>query len=104
MRAIVPYDLIRCGPPLQPRPLLPVPGCRLPDLGPFVPVSEIDKTNIPTIGRLNSPVLKINSHPQQVASRGIELQTLVKEKPGIGLLAVRPRIRDTDEGRIARIA
>ena len=47
------------------------------------------------IGRLNSTVLNINLHAQQVASGSIELKTLVKEKTCISSLSVDSRIRDT---------
>ena len=102
--AIVPYNLIRCGPPLKPRALLPVPSCCLSDFGPFVPVFEIDKTNLGTIRRFNLTVIKIDFHPQQIASRGIKLKTLIKEKPCINPVSAGSGIRDSDYGRIPRIA
>ena len=46
------------------------------------------------IGRLNSTVLNINLHAQQVASGSIELKTLVKEKTCISSAPAGFQFRD----------
>ena len=72
--------------------MLPVPSCRLAGLRPFVPVLEINAADITAIVRLNVAILAIHPLAHQIASRGIELEDLVKEEPGVSAVFAGPRI------------
>src|SRR5262245_24133187 len=99
---IVPGDLIRCGPPLQPRALLPVPGGRRADRFPLVVVLQIDHANLGAIIGTDISLVEVDAHAQEVARRRIELEALIEEKARVDRILARPRIGDTRQGRIAR--
>jgi hypothetical protein len=77
---------------LEPVALLPIPRRGFSEFGPFEPIVKIDIANITTVIRFHIPALKVDPQAQQVASRRVELQHLVKEEPVIESTLARSRV------------
>src|SRR5262249_38652529 len=63
---VVPDDLIRRGPPLQPGALLPVPGRRRADRFPLVVVIQIDHADLGTVIGTDVPLVEIDTPAPEV--------------------------------------